>query len=176
MSEWQHLIDKHQAALDAAAGIPTWTAKDELAWLAEEASKRHDILEIGTYRGHSAKVLARATKGRVTCFDMCPDEGVEESAIRNLSIEPNVELIHCDAGVSAARMKLRRETSFDMVWIDDGHTYDDVVRDCLIALLLRHSPHSLICGHDYREDIARAVNDCFGKQNVKFGPGSIWYL
>lgn len=187
MNPWQHLMDKHAKALEAAHGIFTWTAADELAWLAEEASKRADILEIGTYKGHSAKVLARAVgeKGHVTCWDRCPDDGVEAAARRNLAGEVNVTLVHGDAGVSAVRHCMAGGKHFDMVWIDDGHTYGDVVRDCLIAMALVRrlrvpgSAESLICGHDYERPfnpVARAVNDCFGERNVKRGPGSVWYL
>lgn len=190
MSQWQHLIDKHRKALDAAKHIPTWTNEEELAWLAEEASKRQRILEIGTYKGHSAMVLAESTEGTVVCFDMCPDKGVEEEARTNLLPyihAQKVILIHGDAGVTAVRASWFGELSlFDMVWIDDGHTYSDVVRDCLIALLFgrmfltkeEHTPF-LICGHDYERpfnDVARAVNDCFGRQTVNHGPGTIWYL
>lgn len=186
-SPWQHLIDKHRASLDAAKGIFTWTSEEELAWLAEEASKRERILEIGTYKGHSAKVMARATKGLIVCFDMCPEDGVQEAAKRNLADEKNVTLVHGDAGATAVHLDWYGHIGLqDMVWIDDGHTYADVVRDCLIALLLgrrwseegRRVPF-LICGHDYEKsnnDVARAVNDCFGQKNIKFGPGSIWYL
>lgn len=178
MSEWRHLIEKHQAALDSANHIFTWTAKDELAWLAEEASRRMRILEIGTYLGHSAIVLARSTKGTVTCFDLCNDKGVPEQAAKNLAGEDNIRYNQRDAGVSAVREYIEGKMSFDMIWIDDGHAYQDVVRDILSALLLR-SPNAIICGHDYERpanDVARAVDDCFGVGNVKFGPGRIWYI
>lgn len=178
-SPWQHLIDKHRASLDAAKGIFTWTSEEELAWLAEEASRRWNALEIGTYKGHSAIVLARSIRDHVVCFDMCPDPGVEDEAKINLKNEPRIALIHRDAGVSAARWFQDSVVLFDMIWIDDGHTYADVVRDCLIALLLRTRNNPLICGHDYERpfnDVARAVNDCFGEKNIKFGPGTIWYL
>lgn len=170
------LIEKHSASLNAASHIPTWTTKDELAWLAEEASKRWFILEIGTYKGHSAIVLARSTKGRVACFDMCPDPGVEDAARGNLKDEANVDLLHGDAGVSAVHWSMGWRNKFDMIWIDDGHTYADVVRDCLIALSLRIDESALICGHDYEGEVKKAVDDCFGAVNVKRGPGSIWYL
>lgn len=179
MSEWQQLIDKHATALNAAKDIFTWTSKDELAWLAEEASKRSNILEVGTYKGASAVVLANSTSGKVTCFDYCPESGIEDEARKNLQSLSNVAYVQQDAGVSA--VSLRRQNKhirFDMIWIDDGHTYQDVVRDCLIAMLFK-SDYALICGHDYEKsenEVAKAVNDCFGKENVKFGPGTIWHL
>lgn len=185
MSQWQHLIEKHRAALDSANHIFTWTSQEELAWLAEEASKRQFVLEIGTYRGHSAKVIASAMKvlrSSLTCFDYCPEKGIPEDALKNLDAEIKAGKVYYhqgDAGVSAARSAVMLVSFYDMIWIDDGHTYPDVVRDCLIALLLRRDTSSLICGHDYERpfnDVARAVNDCFGEKNVKRGPGSIWYL
>lgn len=185
MSDWIHLFSKHRAALDAAAHIFTWTGTEELVWLAEQASTRHPILEIGTYKGHSAVVLAESA-GSVVCFDYCPESGVSEEAQRNLA--PYVKsgrltYIQRDAGVSAVHYHLTAQPRFKMIWIDNGHTYADVVRDCLIALLLG-TPDAFICGHDYEvaqdgsahNDVAKAVDACFGHNRIKKGPGTIWYL
>lgn len=189
-SPWQHLIDRHRASLDAAKGIFTWTNEEELAWLAEEASRRFWVLEIGTYLGHSAKVMAHAMSHaagimlpkKLVCFDYCPEPGVPQKALNNLTeeIQKNrIEYYQKDAGASAVWWLLHDRPKFDMIWIDDGHTYDDVIRDCLIAVATHKDDNSLICGHDYEKnnnDVARAVNDCFGQKNIKFGPGTIWYL
>jgi predicted O-methyltransferase YrrM len=181
------LETKHRKALDSAAGIPTWTTGEELAWLAEQSLTRRNILEIGTHRGASAKVIACAMPDdcRLTCFDLCNDAGVEMQAISNLVEEittKRVTYIQQHAGVSAVRY-WSRHAPFDMIWIDDGHTYSDVVRDCLSACLLKEAG-ALVCGHDCERhptgapcgEVANALSDCFGWENVKQGPGSIWYL
>lgn len=186
MSQYQHLVEKHRAALDAAKGIFTWTKPEELAWLAEEASQRYWVLEIGTYAGHSAKVISHAMfhasgimlPKKLICFDYCPDKGIPEQALANLDYEirkNRIEYYQRDAGVSAVQVNGSGQR-FDMIWIDDGHTYQDVIRDCLIALLLKKDESTFICGHDYEGEVAKAVNDCFGAANIKRGPGSIWYL
>ena len=99
------LVDKHKKALAAAKHIYTWTKSHELAWLAEEASMRSSILEIGTYAGASAVVLAESTKGVVYCLDYCPDKGIPEQAQKNLAPYKQIRYFQADAGVSAAKLK-----------------------------------------------------------------------
>src|SRR5262245_57067245 len=64
-----HLQDKWHAVLDSARDIFTWTEPAELASLAEQASKCWVVVEVGSYMGHSAKVLAAACQGTVYAVD-----------------------------------------------------------------------------------------------------------
>lgn len=170
-----------QSALAACAPIFTWTTQAELVWLADQASRRLSILEIGTYMGATAKLMAIASpEATIYCFDICEVAGVEHVARQHLALEiaaKRVSLFAGNAGVSTLKHLRTDPRRFDMIWIDDGHTYADVVRDCLSAKLLA-LPDALICGHDYEphgNDVARAVNDCFSHAAQR-GPGSIWYL
>jgi predicted O-methyltransferase YrrM len=165
---------KWRTALDAARRIFTWTTENELAWLAEQASQHSDVLEIGTYMGASAKVMAGAG-AHVTCLDVFETPNAYISANEHLKDEiaaGRVTLIQGDAGVSALKL-LSAGATFSMIWIDDGHTFNDVVRDCMAARLLAR-PGTLICGHDYEGEVEQAVNACFGA--VKRGPDKLWYL
>lgn len=167
--------DAHKAAL-AASGIYTWTSPEELMWLADRARFKR-VLEIGTYMGASAKVMAQ-TAEFVMCVDSWTVDGTCHVATHHLKEElasEKVAFMKGDAGAMAAKLSLG-EATFDMIWIDDGHTYEAVIRDCLIALLLRKDSESLICGHDYETSVKKAVDDCFGQENIKRGPGKIWYL
>ena len=59
----------------------------------------------------------------------------------------------------------------DMVYIDAGHTYEEVKADIEVW---RPIARKLICGHDYNHpEVAKAVNDVFGPHVVN-PVGSIW--
>lgn len=168
------LLVKHANALKAMEGIYTWTTGSELAWLAEQASKHKNVLEIGTHHGASAVVMAYMLKkvgGRLVCVDLFEPMETETMAHKNLApFAGVVELRKGEAGVVG--QKLHEEGyRFDMVWIDDGHSYEDVRRDIATAKLVTKAG-ALICGHDFVGEVERAVREEW--PNVERGPDSIW--
>ena len=67
-----------------------------------------------------------------------------------------------------------RGLSFDMIFIDAGHTYTNVVEDIMAwRPLLRDG--GVLCGHDYIDahhpDVVKAVNDYIPTFRVV---GTIW--
>lgn len=163
--------------LGAAAHIFTWTTGDELWWLAQQAMHRQHVLEIGTYMGASAVVMAEAMqrggKGTLTCVDVFETAGVERVARLNLKGRAT---IHVGDTSMVAGFLWREPRRYDMIWIDDGHTYENVARDVLVARVLA-APGALVCGHDYGGEVAAAVQDCFrADREVHRGPGSIWHV
>lgn len=66
--------------------------------------------------------------------------------------------------------------SLDMVFIDGDHSYEGVKAD-IEAWLPKVKPGGVICGHDYNRDeygVTRAVDELFGKENVKNRHRSMW--
>lgn len=67
------------------------------------------------------------------------------------------------------------DNSLDAVYIDAGHTYDEVFAD-LRAYLPKVKPGGVICGDDYGIDfpgVTDAVNAFFGKDKVR-QQGNVW--
>lgn len=54
----------------------------------------------------------------------------------------------------------------DLIYIDAGHDYNSVYYDLTVWPSLLRSGGILI-GDDYRDEVAEAVNDVFGKDNIK---------
>jgi predicted O-methyltransferase YrrM len=67
---------------------------------------------------------------------------------------------------------------FDLIYIDAGHTYDDVKND-ITAWKPKLKVGGIIGGDDYGKDVwtgvYTAVNEMFGKDNVKTN-GYSWYV
>ena len=72
----EQLIAKWATLVESVQHISIWTAKDELAWLAELASNCQMMAEVGSYKGKSAKVIAGACPGHLVCVD-CFVDGTE---------------------------------------------------------------------------------------------------
>lgn len=178
--------------IDRALTITGWMTKDELLWLAGQASVRHDIIEIGSWRGRSTRALADNTPGKVTAVDgfvgspfdtpngMWPDMAAQIAHpdfiygefIKNTGHLPNVRTLRMLSLEGAARLQHER---FDMIFIDAGHDYEHVVQDILAWRPLL-APGGLFSGHDYFPGcpgVMQAVNELI--PNAKRGAGSIWY-
>jgi tetratricopeptide (TPR) repeat protein len=166
-------------------GIDGWMSFEELQWLYETAKQVSSIAEIGCWKGRSTHALASGTKGIVTAIDhwkgsedvrdstnwMAKQEDVLSVFKHNLRDRGNVVINQNDGSVAAKQYPAK---NFDMVFIDAGHTYEDVKRD--IANWLPKTKF-LICGDDYMPDIwmgvCQAVDEAFGKPDGVVG--KIWY-
>lgn len=125
-------------------GQTTWT---ELTWLYAMASQMESVIEIGSYKGRSARTLCEACKGQVTCIDTWEDGRIPDKD--NVYEEFLVNMVGCK------NLYIRRGPSLgwaekcepaDMVFVDAGHRYEDIRSD-LVAWLPKAT--KLICGHDF---------------------------
>lgn len=179
--------------LEAALKVPGWMWLDELAWLAEQAHRHQRILEIGSWRGRSARAMADNTTGLVTCVDgffgspkdtpngMYPDmaetlrgkdpDWIFNEFMQNAGFLPNVRVFRAPSPGAA---ELLKDEKFDFIFIDAGHDYESVKADILAWRPLL-SEGGLFSGHDYSlcEGVQRAVDELV--PNVRFAAGSIWY-
>lgn len=103
------------------------------------------ILEIGSYLGHTAKILAENTnpEARITTLDEYPDHG---NAYRNTPAERKIDrrigkvsLKHFNAG-----------EKFDLIFIDADHRFPAVINDSEVAFNLL-SETGIILWHDYQQ-------------------------
>jgi predicted O-methyltransferase YrrM len=103
------------------------------------------ILEVGTYRARTTYALHLN----------CPDAAIVSYDIQTLDSpyraallkRPNVELRHASYAGSAP--VLRRESRFDLIFVDGSHRFDHVVEDSRLALELVDTG-GIVVWHDYR--------------------------
>jgi len=162
-----------------AEQIQGWMTKDELQFLAGAAKNVGSIVEIGSWKGRSTFALLENCEGPVYAVDhWLGSEGEREGPhaeaattdifaefMFNVGHFANLHVVRKGSPEAAAEVP-----EVDMVWIDGGHRYKDVVAD---IQAFKGKAKRLICGHDYHDEaVARAVADTLG--SVHRGPGSIW--
>ncbi len=175
------------AAIVAAADrVPGWMSLTELRWLAEQASSRRKILEVGSYEGRSTKALAMATPGVVYACDDWRGEADRPTAARDLRqrfiTHLNAELhrgkvIMCEMSSAQLLANYRSKphllgAAFDLVILDGSHDADSVRAD-ITGWLPYLESGGLLAGHDYwLPGVAAALDAVL--PNAKVVAGSIW--
>ena len=78
------------------------------------------------------------------------------------NIEPVRHIVNPIKMKSVDAAKLYEDSSLDLVFIDAGHSFDDVVAD-IKAWLPKVRPYGFIAGHDYEwdDEVKRAVHSIF---------------
>lgn len=167
------------ANVKRALEIEGWMEPPELAWLAEQATKHSLIVEIGSFKGRSTRALADNTKGVVIAIDdfYGPREihldgrpDILGQFTANLADLSNVVVIN-----ENHRQLSKPDFTPDMVFLDGGHEYENVLADIDFWIPFI-APGGLLCGHDYGwcEGVKQAVHERF--PNFQLGERtSIWY-
>jgi predicted O-methyltransferase YrrM len=103
------------------------------------------VLELGSYRGATAAYLARAIPegGVIVAVDIDPSHG---SVYRGTELEARIERRVGSIGPDLFKHDL--PGSYDLVFVDASHKYEDVRRDNEIALALV-APDGHVVWHDY---------------------------
>jgi glycosyltransferase involved in cell wall biosynthesis len=165
-------------------GIDGYMSLSELNWLHQKAKEVDTFLELGSWKGRSSHALLSANKSKIICVDtwqgsMDPGDATNSLAKKEDIFElfkKNTEgfnnlVINRKKGIEAA--KDYEDKSIDCIFIDAGHTYEEVKED--IAAWLPKAK-KMICGHDYVNvwpGVIKAVNEAFGKPDGVCD--SIWY-
>lgn len=175
-----------------ALSIEGWMSEAELMWLAEQASKHTNIVEIGSWMGRSTRALCDNTQGKVCAVDVWypndvtsqadaaifrtllagkPDIWLYEQFMSNMQ-GTRVEALKMTS-VEAARACSALKVQFDMVFIDGSHDYDSVKADILAwRPLVNHG--GLLCGHDAPQNgVKQAVSELIPNYTVAEGT-TIW--
>lgn len=164
----------------------------ELTYLAQLAEMSISIAEIGTWMGRSARALADNTNGMVHCFDTWSDDAYGDAPAEMTGTKDwlwnEFRKNHEDTlksrkvwayrmpSVDGAALCRAEGITFDLIFIDAGHNYEDVVADiCNWRPLLR--PRGVMCGHDlypdgpYHPGVLQAVKELVSEYRVI---GTIW--
>jgi predicted O-methyltransferase YrrM/DNA-directed RNA polymerase subunit RPC12/RpoP len=167
-------------------GIDGFMADDNLVWLFDIARKMNSIVEVGSWKGRSTHALLSGCPGTVWAVDhfkgsMAERErtqshfeatirDVSEDFLKNVGMFPNLKLLKVD---SIEASKHFEPQSIDMVFIDGGHTYEDIYLD-----LEAWTPiaRKMICGHDYGSEVKDAVDKKFGEDRVETRDFGLWMV
>lgn len=160
--------------------IEGWLCPDSQCKLAELIQKWHihTVLEIGTCYGASALWFA-ARVNHVTCIDLwqdIPEHGfthIFPSFIANVRASGLASKL--TALVGNSHFLTLGDARFDLVYIDAGHTYEDVRQD-----IEMYGPMAdkVLCGDDYDVNlpsvagVVRAVDECVPERRTF---GRFWY-
>ncbi len=143
-------------------GIEGWMTFPDLQWLHEIAGKYETFVEVGSWAGRSSHAVLSGNKGKVWCVDtwkgsketydltnpMAKERDMLEVFKKNVGHFPNLNIIQ-KPSIEAA--KDFEDQSVDVVFIDAGHTYEEVLED-IDAWLPKVKPGGILCGHDYLPD------------------------
>lgn len=146
-----------------------------LQGLVRSLGENPQVLEVGTYAGATAIAMAQAG-ALVTCVDHFGGSdwltGPAGKLDVHAALQRNAERcgvadklgIHIADSLAAAQEY--EDGEFDLIYLDAGHEYGDVMRD-IAAWRPKVRPGGILCGHDYSvafPGVIRAVLEEFGNQ------------
>jgi len=160
-------------------GIPGWMNKIELDWLAEKAKSMESIVEIGSWKGRSTKVLLQNCPGTVYSVDHFKGsprsteelaaahgkDGIYREFMKNVGHFPNLRVMKMDSLEAAKSLDGQK---FDMIFVDGDHNFNPFMEDLKVWL---PKCKKLIAGHDYPE-VLYAVHQVLGEVKTH---GTIWF-
>ncbi len=148
----------------------------EITFLAEQAQHSKLIVEVGSWLGCTARVMADNTDGIVYAVDTWQG-GTDVSSVAQLQAGPadwvfeafkantadltNLRIVRLDS-LEAAEMFRTAGVAFDLIFIDASHDYESVKADILAWRPLL-APGGVLCGHDFdpygAPGVVRAVKE-----------------
>lgn len=188
------LLPKCRVGEEVIANVAGFfTEGDILAYraLAREAKRPAVVVEIGSWKGRSAINLALGCDVELIAVDtflgsQFEQAGAHREAVgRALGVYPRFlrNVLRARVAVSVLRLdslraaRILNDAIADLVFIDAGHTYDEVVSD-IRAWIPKVKAGGVLAGHDYHgdnTDVARAVLKCLpGRQVRRFPGSSVW--
>lgn len=151
-----------------------WMSWKELTFLHDTAKRMESVVELGSWKGKSTHALCSSGCPSVTAIDtwmgsmaepdahaQALDGSVRREFITNMSpfLSKNLTMIEKDINDAVLDIP---DKSVDMVFIDAGHTYEEVKND---IRKWKGKAKILLCGHDYCEawsGVKQAVDEELG--------------
>lgn len=186
-------------SIDRALKIQGWMEPHELEWLAQNASSCRRIVEIGSWKGRSARAMLDNSNARLVVVDWWNDPlELHDGTMRELTERGHQAIAaewwaNLSDELSSGRVVLVRGKSSDVVnsvwyalsrhpadfvFIDADHSFDGCLEDIVLYRGLVR-PGGILAGHDYTTDahpgVKKAVDGYFGDL-AQQGPGSIWWV
>lgn len=178
MSLADDLVKKWQPVLDRGSHIWTWTEPHSLAYCCERAQDAEFGVELGTYLGASAFVMLEANPGlHLWCVDLFYEIGIQKAAeyfLRRFIDAGRCEIIKGDSARAAAMLPHMNQ-KLDFVWVDDGHSEEDLRRD-LTSFIPLMAEGKVIFGHDWdgNNDVAKGVKSVLPENQISVPVPRVW--
>lgn len=154
-------------------------------------------VEVGSWVGDSAvTILTTRERLFLTCIDTFDGsktdmtseiaDGLKTAAGERVVIQTFLDnLLPYKGRFTAFRAEslthatMQAPVSLDFIYIDAGHSYEEVKADIAAWLpKLKHAPHAIIAGHDYNDKqfpgVKQAVDEMFDAE-VQY-QGHVWYV
>jgi hypothetical protein len=162
-----------------ARQIEGWMSDEELTFLEGCAHNVDSIAEIGSWKGRSTFALLSHCDGPVYAIDHWQGSDGERDGphaeavttdvyaqfMKNVGHFPNLHAVKKPSNEAVETVP-----AVDLVFIDGGHSYEDVVAD---IRAWRPKATKVLCGHDFNwPAVKRAVRDELGEPDGVVG--SIW--
>lgn len=137
-----------------------WLSKADISELRRLAAGK-TVLELGAWQGRSTAVLSEAAK-YVVSVDR--HQGIRNHDEDSLPFYIDAIRPLRNVAMVVASFKdfvpLLGEGTFDLVFIDGEHDYDNVIADIILALMVNPS---VVAFHDYDyKDVKQAATEIFG--------------
>lgn len=146
----EDLLAKWKTVVDSGDHIWTWTEKEILSYLAEEASKSKHGLEYGVYMGRSAHAMLKAAPmlhlWAAETFWVAGTQKTTEYFLRDEIAQGRCEIIPKTSPEVALQLE-HMKGKLDFCWIDAGHRYEDVKTD-IVSLFPLLKIGGVMLGHD----------------------------
>jgi len=177
-----HLLKRRRMLLDYL-DTPITNDFDTLLGLKEIAdeflNKNSVMAEIGSYAGVSSELFALHCK-TIYCIDPWEYKGKEdinsfraESEFdKTSSMYDNIIKVKHTSGYAVSMFE---DSSLDLVYIDGCHDYECVIDD-INNYLPKIKNGGIICGHDYKEQVKKAVDKILGEKNIRVYQDSSWLV
>ena len=139
-----------------ANNVAGWMSFEEQTFLHDTAKRMESVIELGSWKGKSTHALCSSKCPSVTAIDHWkgskdePEAHAEaasgtvfEEFKHNLKGFSNLKIINADINDAVNDIP---DNSVDMIFIDAGHTYEEVKND---IRKWKGKAKILLCGHDY---------------------------
>lgn len=118
--------------------------RNELGAYYQEHNLKGLGVEVGVQYGYFSQEILKGWKGELKCVDTWLEESVYQDAVKNLGEERLIRKSSVEAS------KDFKDGSLDFVFIDAGHTYEEVKED-IEAWYPKVRKGGIVSGHDYVE-------------------------
>lgn len=144
--------------------IMIYTTRQDFGKLFESVKEKGVGAEIGVQNGWNSLTILKYWTGKLLCVDIWENQDEFDTTVENIS-KLNTEIIK---GKSVDVANTIEDESLDFVYIDAGHTYEDIKSD-YEAWFPKVRNGGVISGHDYCdsfEGVKRFVDELGVKFNI----------